>query len=221
LREESKTKVAVFLIVVALLLYNTSSPKSIRADFTGSVEEELPDIVFTPTLESLAAELKGDDEITTTKNVLGYVANNIMYDPEVTIAYCFTETADKVYETKSGDCVSMTRLSTALLRLNDIEVRTVGGCINFRYSCAPTFSIVGLDFDDIPVSDLVDEKKRGYLHEWSEAKLDGRWYILESTSGLILPIDCMAYNMHSPSTNNFNRCVISDRTFVQECRGWN
>jgi transglutaminase-like putative cysteine protease len=218
MEEKNKTIIAVILILLALFILDGNKKLSPTESM---LAEENPDIIFTGNLISLAESLKGKDDFETTKNVLGYIVNNIQYDPEVSIPYCFTETADKVYTTKSGDCVSMTRLSTALLRLNNISVRTVGGCINFRYSCAPAFSVVGLGFDDIPVSDIEDGKKRGYLHEWSEAYINGRWYILENTAGLVLPSDCAAYKVYSESTNQINRCIISNQKFIQECRSWN
>jgi transglutaminase-like putative cysteine protease len=212
---ENKAKLVIVLIIIALFAFN--SKQSVSGDYLS----EEPDILFTPDLRLLAIDLKGTDDFETTKNVLKYVATNIKYDSQISIPYCFTETSQSVYETGKGDCVSMTRLTAALLRLNEIPVKTVGGCINFRYSCVPAFSVIGLDFNDIPVSEIIDEKKRGYLHEWSEAYIDGTWYLLESTAGLVLPNNCVAYKPLSESTNTINRCIVSNQQFINECRAWN
>ena len=56
-----------------------------------------------------------------------FVYDNVQYNSRVTVASCYAETASSTLSSGQGDCVSMSRLATALLRAQGIPARTVGG----------------------------------------------------------------------------------------------
>lgn len=204
----------LLLAVIAIFVVMTHGTKQAdNSDYLSATE----DFAFTPALSTLAASLKTTDQMNTARNVLRYVNENIKYKDDVQISYCYTETAQTVLDSKQGDCVSMTRLAVTLLRINGIETRSVGGCVTFDSSCDALFAIVPEPFM-IPKSSLADGKKRGYLHEWSEAKINGVWYIVEATNGKLYPDTCDNYHAFKYDTNKYDRCVIDDKTFVEQCK---
>jgi transglutaminase-like putative cysteine protease len=170
---------------------------------------------------SIATQIKEttDSPEDAIKRTILYTVQNIKYDGSVSIPYCYKEKASTVLYAKRGDCVSMSRLNTALLRAQGIPARTVGGCLSLNKRCDILFaSIPGYM---AKTSSLLDEKKRGYLHEYVEVWLpEKEWIRIESTSGQIFSTDCFTYLDYSYDTNNINRCTITDSSFIQECRSY-
>lgn len=214
--ETKNTTVVVLLVLVAVGLYfRFYEPATQKEIFTSETE----DMQFTTDLINMASKLKGSSDMATAKNTLEFVADYVTYKGDVEISYCYSESAQTVFDTKQGDCVSMTRLTTALLRINNISVKTVGGCIRFGPSCKSLFS-VSPEWFTAQVSDIQDMKKRGYMHEWSEAYLDGQWYTLENTAGKIFPLECENYMKYDYDSNRYDRCVINSIDFFDTCKEW-
>jgi len=169
-------------------------------------------------IQSIAQQIK--DSTGSAKDAIKraalYTVQNVHYDGSVPISYCYAETASKVLEKGSGDCVSMSRLNTAILRAMGIPTRTMGGCLSSNKRCEILFSIAGYDTQ---TSDVLDNKKRGWLHEYVEAWDGIEWVRVESTSGQIFDISCNTYLNYGYDSNNINRCVINDNSFIKECRG--
>ena len=145
------------------------------------------------------------------------VVNSISYSSSVSISYCYNEKASDVAETGLGDCVSMSRLATSLLRAQGIPARTVGGCLSFFRRCELLFAAV--PFQEAQTTEMVEDdfKKRGFLHEWVEVFDGEKWVILEATAGRIYDTQCNTYLQFSYDSNRFNRCTIQDSDFWQEC----
>ncbi len=152
-----------------------------------------------------------------------YVYDNIQYSSKVSVNFCYEETASSALEAGTGDCVSMVRLATALLRAQGIPTRTMGGCLASSGRCSPLFAVAPPEIT-AQVTTMVEDdfKKRGFLHEWYEfwvpdGSEDGIWRIGEATSGQIFPIGCPAYIQFAYDNNRFNRCVIQDNNFWNLC----
>lgn len=219
--KDNEKIVFVTLLVVFILFVFYGNPKSenVTSENVSEYLSPTEDFVTTnPELVSLAATLKGNTEKETVKNTLEYVHKNIEYEGDVGIGYCFTETAYDVYATKSGDCVSMTRLTVTLLRINGIPSRSLGGCVKDTTPCTPLFA-VGL-VNEIPTSNILDNKKRGMLHEWAEAYVDGQWILLETTANRIIGMTCQNYVPLQYDSNPIDRCIISNSSFIERCRVW-
>ena len=152
------------------------------------------------------------------RETIKFVVNNIQYSSKISVSFCYAETASSVLELQTGDCVSMSRLVTALLRAQGIPARTRGGCLSFVSRCAPVFSAVpGLEPKTVALVEG-DFKKRGFLHEYVEAWTpDEGWVLIEATSGQKFDKECGAYLHYGYDTNNRNRCTITDRNFWEKC----
>ena len=160
------------------------------------------------------------------KDTMRYVAQNIRYDSDVDIDYCYEEKASTVLEVMQGDCVSMSRLVTALLRAQGIPARTMGGCLTSQ-RCVPLFASVPY-LKEPQVTPMVEgdykkrvgQLKKGFLHEWVEYWIpenDG-WQIVESTSGQSFDISCATYLPYSYDSNKFDRCIINSQEFWMQCK---
>ena len=184
---------------------------------------EEPDFDYThPSIYSLAQTIKSQTSTPkeAIKQTIKYVVQNIRYSSAITINDCFEEKASDVLESGIGDCVSMSRLVTALLRAQGIPARTVGGCLSSYRRCRVLFATV--PFLEAQVTEMVEEdfKKRGYLHEWVEAFDGEKWVLIEATSGQVFPVSCYdeAYLKYSYDSNQMNRCVITSRNFWSQCK---
>lgn len=151
------------------------------------------------------------------KETARYVAQNVKYSGLISIDYCYSETASSVLSSRQGDCVSMSRLVTAMLRAQGIPARTMGGCLTSK-RCGILFATVpGLQPFYMPMVDG-DFKKRGFLHEYVEAWEPSRgWVRVEATSGQIFPMECVAYLNYGYDSNQYNRCTINDASFWDQC----
>ena len=185
---------------------------------------EEPDFDFSSdNIQAVAKNLKSksstpEDAI---RNTIRFTANNVRYSSEITVSYCYSEKASDVLRTQKGDCVSMSRLNTALFRAMGIPARTRGGCLSQSLRCSPMFSAVpGLEPQSVEMMEG-DFKKRGFLHEYVEVWTPSEgWILIESTSGQKFDTECNMYLHYSYDTNNRERCVINDRSFWDECRGY-
>jgi transglutaminase-like putative cysteine protease len=145
-----------------------------------------------------------------------YTVQHVRYDGSVSINYCYNEKASTVLASGKGDCVSMSRLNTAILRVMGIPARTMGGCLTSIRCSALFAAIPGYTAQTSPI---IDNKKRGFLHEYVEVWDGEEWFILESTSGQIFSFDsCGTYLDYGYDTNNIDRCTISDSDFINRCR---
>lgn len=147
-----------------------------------------------------------------------FVYDNVQYNSRVTVASCYAETASSTLSSGQGDCVSMSRLATALLRAQGIPARTVGGCLTSVRGCSPSFAIFPTAIAKVtPITD--DMKKRGFLHEWVEVWTPEKgWQILEATAGSVFSQECDSYLEYGYDSNSQNRCVINDRAFWNKCK---
>lgn len=221
-------------VIIALIM--VSKPKEIPTitgewDITEEAKQNNYDIYLVeesdfdysdPVIQQKAKEIKQstgnpDDAI---KETIRYVVKRVRYSSAVTVADCVSETASSVMQTGLGDCVSMSRLVTALLRAQGIPARTRGGCLSSSIRCGPVFAVVpGEDFKVTAMTEG-DFKKRGFLHEWVEAWTPSGWILLEATSGQAFDMECATYLPYAYDTNNIDRCVISSNTFWNTCRGY-
>ena len=187
---------------------------------------EEPDFDYSyPAIMNIAKQIKQststpDEAI---KETARYVVTNIKYNSKVSIDYCYDETASSTFEAKSGDCVSMARLTVALLRAQGIPARTMGGCLSFSGSCAQLFAVA--PYYQPQVTDMAqdDFKKRGFLHEWVESWIPttsttGQWLLIEATAGRVYPdLLCANYIEYGYDSNQWNRCTISSAEFWELC----
>jgi len=229
------------LIVVGILLFifafagitqQTSPIKSVQGnwDISKQVKEqglekyliEEPDFDYSnPGIQQLAKSIKSSTlgPYEAAKFTAKYVYDNIPYNSNIDINYCYAETASSTLIAKTGDCVSMTRMNVALLRAMGIPARSVGGCLKSSKRCTPLFAAYpGVEAQ---VTQMVpdDFKKRGFLHEWLIFFTPERgWQILEATSGQIFNQDCSAYIKFAYDTNQYDRCVITDASFWKTCQ---
>lgn len=221
----------IIYALVALMIILAFSPKQAVEPIKGSwdvegldqfkVEEHDFDYSH-PDIYNLAESIK--ESSSSPKDAIDktikYTVQNVKYSSKISVNYCYSEKASDVLNSKVGDCVSMSRLNTALLRAQGIPARTMGGCLSSYKRCIPLFSVIpGEEAKVVPMTEG-DYKKRGYLHEWVEAYDGEKWYLIESTSGQSFPMDCITYLEYGYDSNRYNRCVITDQTFWNECRGY-
>ena len=148
------------------------------------------------------------------KKTLKFVLANVKYG-RVEKSDCFPETATSALKYGRGDCVSMTKVGSAILRGMGVAVRTGGGCLK-GMSCSSIMATF-----PIPVSrpDIVDNKKRGWLHEWGEVWLVKKgWVLVDFTNGAIYS-ECDDYGFYAyDNADKIEMCIISDNSFVEECK---
>jgi len=79
-----------------------------------------------------------------------------------------------------------------------------------------TGGLTGTASDNNGVTDVLLSIQR----DDTDAYWDGiEWVRVESTSGQIFDISCNTYLNYGYDSNNINRCVINDNSFIKECRG--
>lgn len=172
---------------------------------------------LTPELQSVIDDMDATGPEDLLKKATRYVLSRIKYaSAGITPSYCFSETATSAYLSESGDCVSMAKLGTALLRGQGIAVRTVGGCVKFDGSCSPLMGVI-----PIPIEKAVifDGKKRGFLHEWTEVWIPNKgWVLVDFTNGAIYEKGCKDYIIYAYDEANYKDiCVIEDDEFNKKC----
>jgi len=232
---QNNKMIVLVVLTLVLLLSFTGKEKTITTvegdwDISEQVKSnnyeqylvEEKDFDYTnPMVFALAQDIKSKSSNSkeAVKDTIDYVVHHIRYSSAVTISYCYSETASSVLETGIGDCVSMSRLVTALLRAQGIPARTVGGCLSAFKRCTPLFALIPyLDARVTPMTEG-DFKKRGFLHEYVEAWTPEQgWFLIEATSGQTFGLECNGYISYSYDTNERNRCVINDRDFWNICK---
>ena len=234
--KDKKTKITIIILICILVLFfifkndknefftvegNWNISKEVQEKGYEQYLVEEPDFDYTDqAIFNLAKQIK---ESTTTpeeaiKQTIKHVAINVQYSSEITIDYCYKETASYVAEVKEGDCVSMSRLVASLLRAQGIPSRTVGGCLTSQ-RCDILFSAVPMLESQTTMMIEGDFKKRGFLHEWVEVWTpDKGWMFVEATAGKLYSTDCDTYLVYSYDSNSRNRCVINDLSFWNQCK---
>lgn len=173
---------------------------------------------LTPQLQEVINSIDATGPEDALKKTTKYVLSNIRYSSDgITPNYCFSETATSTYLSGVGDCVSMTKLGTAILRGQGIAVKTTGGCLKFGGGCMPIMGTVPIP---IRKADIWDGKKRGWLHEWAEVYLpDKGWVTVDFTNGAIYEKECQDYVFYSYDNADYKDiCVIEDYNFIDYCR---
>ena len=166
-------------------------------------------------------ELESETADQALHRVLNYVLSHIVYDStSLTIDGCYDETSVTVLENKYGDCVSMTKLGTALLRHMGFVVKTAGGCLRSIPTCYPLMQVIPIYVETRKIRSLTfDMKKRGYLHEWAEVFIDGQWWTVDFTSGGVYGPECRDYLLYSYDKGDKEEmCVINDESFFEKCK---
>jgi transglutaminase-like putative cysteine protease len=238
--DKDKKKAIIMVMCVAIILFyfmttEKSTDKGVNVvegnwDITKEVKAQGFEVYLVETddfdysdekVNTLAKTIKEStsDPEEAIKNTIAYVADNTRYSSAVTINYCYSEKASDVLEKGFGDCVSMSRLVTALLRAQGIPSRTVGGCLGVS-RCDIMFSTTGYFEPQTTAMSEGDFKKRGFLHEWVEVWTPEKgWILVEATAGLIFDTECNTYTQYGYDTNPHDRCVISDLSFWDKCQG--
>lgn len=222
--------IAAVVIAAIIALNYTNKGASTTPTAQGTIDpndlKETADFDYSnPIIQELAKSIKSSSANNEeyVQKVIKYVVSNIMYSSKVTVDYCYEEKASTVLTNKYGDCVSMSRLVTALLRANGIPAKTMGGCLSFQIRCSPIFATSPyLESKTTPMEEN-DFKKRGYLHEWVEfmnpEEPEKGWRRIESTSGQIFSIDsCQQYINYAYDYDQYSRCVIQDNNFWDQCK---
>jgi len=194
---------------------------SVSENNYGEFLEETIDFDYSdPAIYAKAQEIKGATSSAeeAIKKTIRFVADSTLYSSKITVNYCYNEKASDVLEIGRGDCVSMSRLSTALLRAQGIPARTMGGCLSAFKRCVPIFSTIPFLEAQVTDMEVNDFKKRGYLHEWVEAFDGEEWKLVEATSGQIYSLDCVTYLPYSYDKNQYDRCTISSSIFWNQCK---
>lgn len=225
-----KSDTNIYLIIIAIcfiVIFNsnnavmkTSNVYSIATDKYSSYLIASEDIDITPEIQAVANTItKSSSSLKDAiHNTAAYVYKNVDYKGDITVEACYNEKSSGTLDNKIGDCVSMSRLVTSLLRAQGIPARTVGGCIKPVVRCATLFSMIPTEEQSVPKSLISDFKKRGYLHEWVEAFDGENWVIIDATIGRVLPTTCEDYLFYAYDTNPTDRCVINDNNFYNACK---
>ena len=146
-----------------------------------------------PELVRLAKQLKGADNITTARNVLQWIKNNIKH-----AGYTKgSRGALYAFQSRKGDCTEFMYLYAALMRINGIPARNVGGYV---YK------------EDRVI------KPEDY-HNWVEIYLDGKWHVIDPYNGkyIVAQEDYLTFHYLDVSTDKnqiperSQRFAVSDR----------
>jgi transglutaminase-like putative cysteine protease len=224
----------VILIVVALFGTSKNITPASAVDGNWDISEQIAgqgfeehlieeiDFDYTdPQIQQIAEGIKSrtSTPYEAIKETATFVFQHIRYESDISVQQCYQGTATSALETAVGDCVDMTRLNVAILRAMGIPARSVGGCLKSTVRCSPLFSV--FPGQEPQVTQMTDDdfKKRGFLHEWLEAYDPERgWLQVEATAGQVYGQECNQYIQFDYDTNQYNRCVITDRDFWQLCR---
>ena len=130
------------------------------------LKEDMDFDYTSPEVYAVAQEIKAKarNEEEAIKETLLFVVRNVRYSSAITISYCYQEKASDVLNSGLGDCVSMSRLVTALLRAQGIPARTAGGCLASFKRCVSVFAVIPTIEAQTTEMMEGDFKKRGFLH---------------------------------------------------------
>lgn len=217
----------IFFLVLVILIINMGKieewdiSKQVQDLNYGIYLEDAIDIDYnTPAIFLLAQEIKSRTSTPkqAIKETLIYVYLNVEYSSELSEEYCYEEKASTVLESGIGDCVSMSRLVTALLRAQGIPAKTVGGCYSAYNRCDILFSTIPYREAQVTPMEEGVFKKKGYLHEWVEVwEPENGWILVEATSAQIFHSDCNAYLFYHYDKDQYERCVITSFPFWNKC----
>ncbi len=202
--------------------WNISEEINLKGYSEYLIEEHDFDYSYPPIWEK-AKEIKSissdpDDAVMKTAQ---FVADHVRYSSAITVQYCYDEKASDVMDTGLGDCVSMSRLVTSLLRAQGIPARTMGGCLSATKRCTPIFSTI--PYLEAQTTEMIegDFKKRGFLHEYVEVWTPTKeWQIIESTSGQMYDFSCNTYYDYGYDNDRYSRCVITQSSFWSSCKSY-
>jgi transglutaminase-like putative cysteine protease len=240
-KKKDKPKVIFFwlgIIVLAFALFGTTSsfvkevkePVKGNWDISEQVEQQnlqqflVEEIDFdysNPAIQQIAKDIKANtqDPYEAARVTARYVYDTIRYSSNIDIPYCYSETASSTLEAGFSDCVGMTRMNVAILRAMGIPARSSGGCLRQTQRCAPLFAVAPEIEPQVTPMTEEDFKKRGFLHEWLEFWTpETGWQITEATAGRIYTLECPMFIQYHYDTNQFDRCVITDRSFWELCK---
>lgn len=228
--KQDTQNIIIILAIISVLLFatnKTSNLNTIPGEWDVEISEDMnkylieePDFDYSDSLVWATAQAIKENSNSVQdaiKRTAQFVYENVRYSGKITVQYCYDETASSVLKVGYGDCVSMSRLNTALLRAQGIPARTMGGCLT-RERCGILFSAVPYAETQTSEMEEGDFKKRGFLHEWVEVWDGNRWVVLESTSAQIFDLTCNTYMEYGYDTNKYNRCVITNLNFWNSCK---
>ena len=173
---------------------------------------------ITPEIQAEIDKMDAGSPEDAIKKATRFVLDKVDYNSAgITPTYCYNEKASDVLRIGNGDCVSMVKLGTAILRGQGIAVRTIGGCVKLSGGCTPLMGVIPLPF--VEKAAIYDGKKRGYLHEWTEVWLPTKgWILVDFTNGAIYEKGCDDYLFYSYDEGDYKDiCVINDRSFIDNC----
>ena len=173
---------------------------------------------FTEDLQKVISEMDSTSPEDAVKKATKFILKNIRYELSgISADFCYAETATSTLRDGFGDCVSMTKLGTAILRGQGIAVRSGGGCVKFTEQCASLMATFAIPYQK---AEIYDGKKRGFLHEWAEVWFpEEGWVIVDFTSGAVYNKQCNEYTLYSYDNAHWKEmCVITDNSFIQQCR---
>tara|TARA_Y100000310_G_scaffold71019_2_gene66840 strand:+ start:885 stop:1697 length:813 start_codon:yes stop_codon:yes gene_type:complete len=180
-------------------------------------------------------KMKSKSEKEAVENTLKYVFDNIDYVSGEADEACFEGTAPKIIASGKGQCDTQSITVISLLRKMGIATRPVGGCVLVKPKCglqsiflnslqavggAPKYQeITEVDSTKDIFSRAQLSSRKGGLHAWVEAYLDGEWVALESTQGRLADTRCYNYHVEILPDNNQKRdiCVSKNYNYALAC----
>ena len=180
-------------------------------------------------------KMKSKSEKEAVENTLKYVFDNIDYVRGESDEACFSGTAPKIIESGKGQCDTQSISVISILRKIGIAARPVGGCVLVKPKCGlqSVFlnSLQGLGaapkYQEITEVDQTKDifsraslsSRKGGLHAWAEAYIDGEWVALESTQGKLANTKCYNYHIEIIPDNNQKRdiCVSKNYNYALAC----
>lgn len=146
---------------------------------------------------------------------------------------CLSQKPDDVLELGEGDCVSFSKLATAMLTGMDIPVQIVEGCVFSNRQTSLDNSVPPKDFAipiDYSVKNTFGTESRaigpssGQLHNWIRAYDGERWWTVETTAGVVFLViyeESYGYNKFGGFVNAadpWDLCLLIDDKYVDYCR---
>lgn len=194
--------------------------------------------INSPTITTIATNIasRTNNAHDATQATLDYVYENVRYTFNEADKVCIDSTATQILERGTGQCDTQSMLVIAILRSMGIAARPVGGCIATSDTCERSIEAlqsIGVDARKPKFKTLIPEaitteqltysreqiSRKGGLHAWVEAWINGRWYTLESTTGKFADTSCYDYITELIPTDNdkLHFCVSTDYTFAKNC----
>jgi len=149
-------------------------------------------------------------------NTAAYIHQTVAYAPLGDA--CFAQTPEDVLTLGEGNCVSTTKLATAMLTGMDIPVLIIEGCAfplsrDWLIPADATAKREG----------AVTKNARGQLHSWIRAHDGHNWYTVETTAGVVFPAtneDSYGYSTfggYVDPADGTHLCVLQNPRYVDFC----